>query len=201
VVSKLCDICFGRKTITLPVRMTSLRAFPVGAPAPLEAVAHRRVYPCPECSPNGTPMEKVAIVREWREFATGLKHDPRFLGHVQEVTAHELVAKLISNGYIHFREGRLDEMNMTRELHATLAVVHPDHVEKLGDRIARRQMDVADMVATEAKAQILNWGSAVGALHIYKQDACRFIGEVLTATKKRLDKESKVAAVPKTKEG
>ncbi len=169
-----CDICGGPGKVRLPIRFRAL-AFSIDEEPKM--VDSSREYPCPECA-DVTRLERVQAAREETFAATYIK-EPGFLDHVRRGLAHQLAGHLLEHGYIKFERGPQDEQNMRFQMRGTVGVVRPGQLDNLEERIAERQVEVAQEVANEAVKQINNWGSHYGHSEILKRDANRMVGDAI----------------------
>jgi len=193
-----CDICQGRGKISVPVRRPlDVCAMSVPVSAMLE-VSHRD-YPCPECS-DVTPVARVHAVQTESFVASygGYVNDPEFIDHVQRGLAHYLADYLLRHDYIEFKRGPEDREQMRWEMVATIGVVPKTKLDDLEQRIAARQLEIANEAIAEAKAQVSSWGSYYGHSEILKRDALRLIGE---SVQRALDKRAAFKVIPGPKRG
>ncbi len=169
-----CEICNGRGTIRLPIyRRVSALAFSTEAIQDIGESS--REYPCPECS-EAVPFARVGVVGSITAMDTRID-DPKYIDHVKNEAAHALVEEIIKGGYIKIERGPEDTQELRREFRVTLGVVSQRQVATLEERVASRQIEIAQQVASEAEAQINNWGSYYGHPDILKQDATRMVRE------------------------
>lgn len=173
-----CDICQGRGTIRLPIyRRLSVMAFAADAMSDVEESS--RSYPCPECS-DAVPFAQVGVVSSIMAVETRID-DPKYLEHVKRSAAMGLMAEIIKAGYVKVESGPDDTREFRREYRVTLGIVSPKQVATLEERVAERQIDVAQEVAAEAEHQINNWGSYYGHADILKRDATRMVRDAIKA--------------------
>src|SRR5713226_8423809 len=90
------------------------------------------------------------------------KHDPEYIEHVKYTAAHGLIEEIIKGGYVKIESGQPDTRELRQEFRVTLGVVSQKQVATLEQRIAQRQIEIAQEVAVEATYQINNWGSYYG---------------------------------------
>jgi hypothetical protein len=172
-----CDICRGRGTIRLPIyrRLGAVVAEFSASPV-IEDNA--RDYPCPECS-DQVAFARVGIVGALKEMDTRID-DPKYIEHVKHAAAHSLIEEIINGGYVKLEMAPPDTTRMRQAYRVTLGVVSQKQVATIEERVARRQIDIAQEAATEAKAQIDNFGSYYARLDaIGKNSAARMIDEAV----------------------
>jgi hypothetical protein len=169
-----CEICCGRGTIRLPVRRRVVACTFNELPA-MEETA--REYPCPECS-EAVPFAHVGIVGAIQAVDTRID-DPKYIEHVKHAAAHSLIEEIINGGYVKIQKAPADTARMRQEFRVTLGVVSQKQVATLEERIAERQIEIAQEVASVAEARITNWGSYYGHDDISKRDATREVREAI----------------------
>ncbi len=170
-----CEICCGRGTIRLPIYRRP-RALRVNVMPEIEESA--REYPCPECSEQ-VPFAHVGVVGALKEIDTRID-DPKYIEHVKRACAHSLIEEIINGGYVKVEMSPPDTAQMRQSFRATLGVVSQKQVATLEQRVASRQIEIAQEVAGEAEAGINNWGSYYGHADILKRDATREVREAVT---------------------
>jgi hypothetical protein len=179
-MKEVCDICRGRRLITLPV----IRPTAVATSEPeylcAAARASSREYPCPECAQRVTE-DRVAFV-EAHSMIDDRIRDEGFTEYARDKLAHMLVAHLLRGDYIAFDQGRSD--GMQRMMVATLGVVARSTVASMDERISQRQRHLASAVASEAISQINHWGSYFGRNIIEKTRAAEIIREAVAKVSK-----------------
>jgi hypothetical protein len=186
-----CEVCLGRGLVRLPLykspRVSPSSALAISASVDLDY----RDYACPECS-DVTPVVRVHAMHAETHVASYVE-DPAFVGHVQDILAHQLAAHLLRNDYIEFRRGPEDTRELQWQMIATIGVVPKSKLDDIEQRVAARQTDVAREAIEEAKFQVSNWGSHYGRSEILKRDAVRLIGESL---QRAIDKRAAVKVMP-----
>lgn len=170
-----CEICRGSGTIRLPLYRSLARFNPEAVSATIEESS--RQYPCPECSEQ-VQFARVGIVGAIHEIDTRIE-DPEYIEHVKHTAAHSLIEEIIKGGYVKIESGTPDTRKLNREFRVTLGVVSQKRVATLEERIAQRQIEIAQEVAVEAQFQINNWGSYYGHADILKRDATRMVAEAI----------------------
>jgi hypothetical protein len=190
--SGYCEVCEGRRSIRLPLRrMLSVAAFDPAAYIPEAVVqASFKDYPCPECVQR-VPYSKLQSIKcmtfvdeeqirtpdakkWWRENA-------------EKILSRQITDGLLSKGLLKIRDLEPTPYH-SRAVCATVCVVAPNDTIELEERIAERQMDVADEFAKEAKRLIDNWGSFYGQTDILKCDARREIDAAIRNVRDRREK-------------
>jgi hypothetical protein len=171
-----CEICRGAGTIRLPIyrRMTALA---VNASPVMEE--HSRKYPCPECS-ESVAFARVAVIGTIQAVDTRID-DPEYIEHVKHSAAHNLIEEIIKGGYVKIESGPPDTRELRHEFRVTLGVVSQKQVATLEERVAQRQIEIAQEVTDEAATQINNWDSYYGHSEILKRDAIRMVRESIKA--------------------
>lgn len=150
-----CEICCGRKTIRLPVyRMVAVES--TADDVSLDEAS--REFPCPKCSPNLVPTERLTTIREKIESAAPYASDPRYMEAMRYGMARLMAERMLRGGYITFEQSDPDELGRF-SLRGRAGVVHPRHVAKFEERVAERQFEVAAALVEENKREIGNWGS------------------------------------------
>lgn len=179
-----CEICRGRGTIRLSVhRPLDITALKSSAVAPAEIIPSRD-FPCPECS-DVVPITKVHAEQLETLADSRYEGDPSFMEHVRESLAFDLAAHLLRHGYIYFERRPTNRLNYQFAMRATIGVVTKKQADSLEERIAARQIELAQEVVTEAKAQIDNWGSDYGHTDILKRDARQQVDDAMKVVLKR----------------
>lgn len=171
-----CEICRGRGTIRLPIyrRLGAVVADFSASPVMKEDA---RDYPCPECS-DQVAFARVGIVGALKEIDTRI-NDPKYIERVKRACAHSLVEEIINCGYVKVEMAPPDATKMRQTYRVTLGVVSQKQVATLEERVALRQIEIAQEVAAEAEAGINNWGSYYGHADILKRDATREVREAI----------------------
>lgn len=153
-----CEVCCGRGLVRLQIqRRTSVVDFKAAEMIPMVAELAYRDYPCPECG-DVIPLERLATV-EFHSMVNNQITDPEFTKHAMNGAAHRLIDELLAKNFIRMQRGPDDSSQFRYPLVATLAVVSPQHVATLEDRVAQHQEVVAQEVVDEAIRQISNWCS------------------------------------------
>lgn len=175
-----CPVCQGSKRICLPLRhqLTTADFDPEAAMRPVES---SREYDCPECGPTRIKVEKFSAMKvlslaEMDQMSEATKTWWR--ENVSKHMGRMIAERLIDDGMIEFTKLEPDAYH-PEGMQARIYVATPKHWEPIEERIAARQMDVADEVATEAKRLIDNWGSYFGHAEILKCDARREIDDAI----------------------
>ena len=171
-----CEICRGQRRVRLPVYKAASAA-PFDGHTKTMGEAYRE-FPCPECS-DQIPIERVHAATELGLADSRYVDAPGFRDHINAMLADQLAHFLLREGYIEFEKGPVDEKQLNFGVRATLGVVSPKQIESLDERISKRQTEVAEQVATEAKHQISNWGAFYGHLQISKADAHRMVDDAI----------------------
>jgi hypothetical protein len=171
-----CEICRGRGTIRLPI-YRRVAAFVVDAATASVMEESAREYPCPGCS-ESIPFARVGIVGALKVMDTRID-DPKYIEHVKHACAHSLIEEIIKGGYVKIERAPPDTQQMRQELRVTLGVVSQKQVATLEERVASRQIEIAQEVANEAEAGINNYGSYYGHADILKRDATREVREAI----------------------
>lgn len=169
-----CEICCGRGTVRLPIYRRATAFVADLAPTIEES---SREYPCPECS-EAVPFARVGVVDAIKAMDTRID-DPKYIEHVKRTAAHSLIDQLINGGYLKVESGPANTAEMRQEFRITLGVVSQKQVATLEERVAERQIEIAQETAAEAEHQINNWGSYYGHADILKRDATRMVREAI----------------------
>ena len=165
-----CEICCGRGTIRLPLYK---RASAVAVNASVAMEESSREYPCPECSET-VPFARIGVLGAMQAMDTRID-DPKYIEHVKRAAAHSLIEEAIKGGYVKIESGPPDSRQLRQEFRVSLGVVSQKQIATLEERVAARQIDIAQEVAAEAVAQIDNCGSYYGHVDILKRDAARMV--------------------------
>lgn len=173
-----CDVCGGRRVITLPV----VRRIPLAPMAKFEASAttvSRRQFPCPECGPQVSEnrvkiMEFGATIAAQALGYFGQGGVPaEFVAMAQRDAARTIHEAMLQQGLFSFERGPYDRNDMTEPHYARIGVVAPAVVASMEERIAERQEELAREVVKEARPLIavsLTAQSAVETLDIVLRD-------------------------------
>lgn len=176
-----CEICQGCGTISLPIyRRASVT--PISAASIMEESSRR--YPCPECS-EAVPFARIGVIGAIQAVDTRID-DPKYIEHVKQSAARSLLGEIIKGGYVKTESAPPNNREMRQEFRVTLGVVSQKQVATLEERIAARQIEIANEVAEEASLQIGNWGSFYGHADILKRDAVQMVRDsIKTVVAKR----------------
>jgi hypothetical protein len=155
-VSVKCLVCAGSRKIRLPLRYP-LSASLSDAEMTVDPRPMYKEFACPECAPK-VPEERVAIL-EFHAAVSAMIDDPGYEKHAREAAAHNMVSLLLRDGFIQFRKGPVNEIDMRYELTGRLGVVSTAVVALMEERIAERQTEVAREVEERAIEAVANWGS------------------------------------------
>ena len=178
-----CPVCQGSKRVRL--ELWHAVSWPPETDDMIREVS--RQYDCPECVPM-VRCERVGAVKVkafmedgrmtpelkelWRKDAT------RYLGRS--------IAERLMEGFVKIETLPPDAYH-GEGIMATIRVVTPDAMQSFDERVAERQMEVADEVAEEARRLINNWGSYYEHDTISKSTAWREIGCAVRNVKARRD--------------
>lgn len=155
-----CDVCGGRRVITLPV----VRRISLAPMAKFEAsattVSHRN-FPCPECGPQVSEnrvkiMEFGATIAAQALGYFGQGGVPaEFVAMAQRDAARTIHEAMLQQGLFSFERGPYDRNDMTEPHYARIGVVAPAVVASMEERIAQRQEELAREVVNLAGPAIL----------------------------------------------
>lgn len=174
-----CPVCRGSQRVRLPLfHEISI----TNTPEPLGMVESSRDYPCPECKGDSAPFVRIQSVGELRDVVTEAM--PAINEAVRYSIARAIADDLLKRGAFTFETG--PETYRGTPVRGTLAVVMPQAVASMQERIEERQMHVVGMVAEEAERQVNNWGKDFHWSSLTKEDARRLIRESLGLVAKRL---------------
>lgn len=175
-----CDICGDNRTIRLPVRQPL--AVKVEEHEPIEVRDFFRDYPCPECSTEFIPAEKLSIETvQSPEMRSVSEEDREKLdGYVRQSMALELGDFLLRHDLIRFEEKPGgSEVWPTIRVRATVAVAAPKRVMSFEERVNKRQFEMATKLVDNVRDKIEDWGHEVGARNISKGAASDIVHEEL----------------------
>lgn len=185
-----CDICGGRKYITLPTRLN------MGLPESLDLakvkMASSRTYPCPECAPK-VPEGHVAILCVSTKVDVRWDREEMLEGAKGDIV-RMLVDRLSREGYVTFERLPSSAQEMAFEIRGVLGAIAPVAVACMEERIAQHQEVLAREVIETAVADISNWGSnySENTGHISRAKAIEFVRASLQNTLKRRKNTMKV---------
>ena len=179
-----CPICRGSKTIRLPVyreMSVSFADYSIDASAVSESY---RTYPCPECA-DRLDDSKVMILQGRASGRTEYFTDAGFVRHIQKNIAYGLAQEFLENGLIAFSEPKAlhdsDPWFGDTEVTGTLGAVSMATVATMEQRIAERQFEMAEKLASAAAEKIRHWDSSHtdDGGPIYKNLAVQYIWDAL----------------------
>ncbi len=179
-----CPVCRGSKKIRVPL-MHQLKVMESQAAEPVLEDAWRD-YDCPECvlRIKAERFKAGKYISFMDRDQTSPAAKEWWHKNAREHMARMIAEGLIKDGFIEFTD--LPETpHYAGGVQASFYAALPKHWEPLEQRIAERQMEVADEVATEAKRLIDNWGSYYDWRSIHKSDARREINDAVRAIRAR----------------
>lgn len=170
-----CDVCEGRKTIRLPVlqRMVTFTDTPEEPP---ELMAAYRDYPCPECTEQ-IPYTRLGVLREVSSIERQSRlNEAQITDILTRQAAHAMIDRIIRDRLL-----TVEKVETVRgyELRCTLGLVAPKHVATLEERVAERQMEVAEELVRENIKEINNWGSFYGIPTVGKWQSIEWLQAAL----------------------
>lgn len=183
-----CRVCDGRRYVRLALSPYPSPIYAPDEPIELPTTVSFKDYPCPECSQK-LDDTKVMLVGA---RVTGRKEyldQPRFKDHLAERIANMLGHQLLESRLIAFREpkqimgsgyGFEDDI----EINGTIGVVTTATIATMEQRIAERQLQVADRVAEAASVVIVSTAAHDG--WIRASEANEAINKALKAVKKEM---------------
>lgn len=149
-----CPICRGNGMIKLPLfHRAAVASYTAEYVPSVEETS--RTYACPECSPK-ISEDNVVFMRSKVDVAD--LPDAGYQESARKEAAMCLVDGLLSRGLISFKTGHSEIYNCTAIL-ATVGVVSTKTVTSLDERIAERQMEMAERLVGRAIEEISVWGS------------------------------------------
>jgi hypothetical protein len=183
VSEKYCPVCRGSKKINLPLTH-QLEIEESDHSTMPEAF---RTYDCPECGPLRIKTErfkagKVMTFMDQDQMTTPAAKEWWYKA-ARETMGRMIAQKMIDEGFIEFERLEPDAYHGEGIL-ASFYGALPKHTEPMEQRIAERQMEVAEEVAAEAKRLIHNWGSYYHWDTIRKDEAAREISAAVTNIKR-----------------
>lgn len=184
-MSELCPVCRGEKRICLPLHHP-VRVMPPNEMPTVEE--NSRYYDCPECVPKA-PYTRMGMtkVMSWMDDSASETTKVWWRDNAAKLMRRMIAEKLIADGFIQFERLEPDAVH-GEGIRATIRAVLPRHVATFEERIAERQMEIADEVAGEAKSLIANWGSFYNWEAISKATAYREIDAAVTTVRDRRGK-------------
>lgn len=185
-----CPVCRGEKRIRLPLmhQLTTADFDPDAAMRPVES---SREYDCPECGPTRIKVEKFSAMKVKTFMEADQMSEATKTWWRENVSKHMgrmIAERLIDDGMIEFTKLEPDAYHGDG-MQASIYVATPKHWEPIEERIAARQMDVADEVANEASRRIENWGSYYTVHEIGKGTAQREIADAVRYVKAKRAKK------------
>lgn len=171
-----CVICCGSKRINLPVRKSVSYTFDPRAEIPTIERDTSRNYACPECC--GVPDHQLHVIGAEVTaplFGKRLTDGQRRV--LERTAADEIARHLHNHEMIDFVE--TPHGHFQTALSARLAVVTPDRITSLEQRVKEATGPALAAFARRAADRISVWGRDVGRSTITKDEAVRFINETL----------------------
>lgn len=171
-----CDICDGRKMVSLRV-IRPLQPFTMRAETdPLVPIVSSRDFPCPQCS-DQVATERLGILQHHAEL---WRDDTRYVEAAMTDAAKYLGREMLKHGFIQFEFlPPAKEDVFGGRLRATVGVVAPTVVASMEERIAERQTEIARHVVSEAARRIYNCGADYGWTSIRKERAEEILHEAI----------------------
>jgi len=170
-----CEICCGTGRIRLPV-YRRLTAVPPKIEDAVTLDEVSRFYPFPECS-DLVPLERVETIT-WHTHLDSRIESPDFERHARGTLAAQLVGKLSERQLIAFEEGHSNPHSLRKALVASVNALSPRQAATIEERIARRQYDVARLVADRARILIGEWAPGALTKEVAKREIDRALGHV-----------------------
>ena len=177
-----CPVCSDRRRIRLPLMRVVSVVQPSSDMMPTIEETSRE-YDCPECVKKiKTERFEAVKLMSWMDGAMPEEQKVWWRENAVKLMGRMIAEKLLEDGMIEFKKIEPDVYH-DEGIQGTIYVALPQHWEPIEERIAERQMVVADEVAAESKRLIDNWGSYFGHAEILKQDARREIDEAVRHVK------------------
>lgn len=151
-----CKICCGSRRIRLPEMENVLATRYDKGPLTMAI----REYPCPECTTNTVSLDHIKIL-QCEEMADSeyLRLDQdQYLDHVKHALSLKLGNGAYKNGLMKFNVLPEDIPTRTSMVRAELAIVSPQVVATLDQRIEERLQGAIQRVKEAAIYAIKTWG-------------------------------------------
>lgn len=153
-----CLVCCGRGSVTLAHIQPMTVAMVSGDDPGCQWERRSADYPCPACALK-VSMDETATFAADTKIATEWLEEPRALQCAKESATHRIAVKLVELGMVTFDIAKAKDPWKPSTVTAVLGVISPKATASVEERIAERQLDVAQEIANTAKAKISHWGS------------------------------------------
>lgn len=183
-----CIVCRGSGVVRLPVYRQLEALHSLGFDEAVDSAY--REYPCPECKELSAPYSRLAI--EKTERMMDARAPAAYRDAMRRGMVHAIADKIFELGLVSFEEGPENTRLLAIPVRATIAVVAPVEVAKLEERVAQRQIEVAEALVAETSEQIANWGSFYHGRtggSVGKYQAIEWLQEALKKVKARYGKK------------